>query len=216
MEIGSHRRMVVCAGARASEIASYLRDQHVVGEPVAPRGFVDDRRFEPTFEGAPLLGGIDQLAELVRTRASQSFLYIDAVGNNRTRAAVVGRIEHLQATNLTPRIARHVSTGSETRCRSGPHASARVPSSPCGPRSAIIGFSTQIAPSRTMSSDLHWSRPARARRSVVERESTRDARSSLAPQILTGFMLERGRDRRHSGPRGCRRCPGAHRLAPRT
>jgi sugar O-acyltransferase (sialic acid O-acetyltransferase NeuD family) len=109
VEIGSRPLIVVCAGAQASEVASYLRNQQIVGEPVSIRGFVDDHRFEPTFEGAPLLGGIDQLSELLRAQASEGFLYLAAVGDTRTRAAVVRRVEHLEATNLTRWTARHVS-----------------------------------------------------------------------------------------------------------
>jgi sugar O-acyltransferase (sialic acid O-acetyltransferase NeuD family) len=108
-EIGARPLILVCAGAQASEVASYLRTQQLVGEPVAIRGFIDDHRFEPTFEGDPLLGGIEQLAEYLRTRASEHFWYVATVRDNRTRAAVVRRIHHLEAPNLTPWTARHVS-----------------------------------------------------------------------------------------------------------
>jgi len=109
VEIGARPLFVVCAGAQASEVASYLRNQQIVGESVAIRGFVDDHRFESTFEGGTLLGGIEQLAELLATRASEQFLYIATVGDNRTRAAVVRRIHRLEAPNLTPWTSQHVS-----------------------------------------------------------------------------------------------------------
>jgi len=109
VEIGSRPLVVVCAGAQASELASYVRNHQIVGEPVFVRSFVDDHRFEPTFENAPLLSGIDHLAKLLRTQVSEQFLYIAAVEDNRTRSAVVRRVEHLEATNLTPWTARHVS-----------------------------------------------------------------------------------------------------------
>jgi acetyltransferase EpsM len=107
-EIGSRPLIVVCAGAQASEVTSYLRNQQLDGGPVVLRGFVDDHRFEPTFEGVPVLGRIDQLAEVLRTDEREQFLYIAAVGDNRTRAAVVRRVKHLEAANLAPWTARHV------------------------------------------------------------------------------------------------------------
>jgi acetyltransferase EpsM len=101
--------IVVCAGGHASELASAIRDSQIVGGPVDVRCFVDDHRFESMFEGAPLLGGIDQLATYLRLHADGEFSYIVAVGDNRTRAAVVRRVAGLGADNLTAWTARHVT-----------------------------------------------------------------------------------------------------------
>ena len=102
--------IVACAGGHASELAAFIRDLQVTGEPVYIRGFVDDHRFESIFEGAPVLGGIDQLGAFLMTFPDEQFSYIAAVGDNRTRAAVVRRVEGLGAANLTPWTARHISS----------------------------------------------------------------------------------------------------------
>lgn len=93
---------VVCAGALASDIASYVRHRQTVGEPTHISGFVDDHRFEPRFEGAPLLGGIADFGAFLKAHADETVWYIAAVGANRTRAEVVRRLERLEAPNLKP------------------------------------------------------------------------------------------------------------------
>jgi acetyltransferase EpsM len=80
-----------------------------VGEPIYVRGFTDDHRFEPSFEGAPLLGGIDKLGAFLASHPDEMFAYITAVGDNRTRADVVRRVEALRAPNLKSWTARHVT-----------------------------------------------------------------------------------------------------------
>ena len=101
--------IIVCAGGHASELASAIREVQIAGGPIDVRCFVDDHRFESTFEGAPLLGGVDELGTYLRLHADEQFWYIAAVGDNRTRAAVVRRIESLSADNLTAWTARHVT-----------------------------------------------------------------------------------------------------------
>ncbi|MGE3267721.1 MAG: acetyltransferase [Chloroflexota bacterium] len=107
-ETSPRQLIIVCAGGHASELASYIRDQQIFGEPVLVRGFVDDHRFESIFEGAPMLGGIDQLPEYLDSHPEEHG-YIVAVRDNRTRAAIVRRVERLGATNLVPWTARHAS-----------------------------------------------------------------------------------------------------------
>jgi len=92
--------IVVCAGGHAAELASYFRALQVGGEPTYVRAFVDDHRFEPTYEGIPLLGGIDKLGTFLADHAAEQFSYITAIGDNRTRADVVRRVQELEAPNL--------------------------------------------------------------------------------------------------------------------
>ena len=73
------------------------------------RGFVDDHRFEARFEGAPILGGIDDLGVYVAAHSDEVFHYVAAVGDNRTRAEVVRRVERLGAVNLLPVTVRHTT-----------------------------------------------------------------------------------------------------------
>jgi acetyltransferase EpsM len=101
--------LVVCAGGHAAELASYVRDSQLMGEPVFVRGFTDDHRFEASFEGAPLLGGVEKLGSFLAAHPDEMFSYIVAVEDNRTRADVVRRVEALRAPNLTPWTARHVT-----------------------------------------------------------------------------------------------------------
>jgi acetyltransferase EpsM len=101
--------IVVCAGGHASELAAYIRDRQIVGGPIFVRGFVDDHRFEPTYEGAPILGGIEQLGAFLLAHPDDQFSYITAVGDNRARADVVRRVERLGAANLTPWTAQHAT-----------------------------------------------------------------------------------------------------------
>jgi acetyltransferase EpsM len=96
------RLVIVGAGGRASEIASYVRDLQVAGQHVAVQGYVDDHRFDTTFEGAPILGGIGQLGAFVDRHHGQQIHYLTAIGDNRARAGVVRRIEELAAPNLMP------------------------------------------------------------------------------------------------------------------
>jgi sugar O-acyltransferase (sialic acid O-acetyltransferase NeuD family) len=108
MDEGMLRELIiVCAGSFASELASYVRDLQVVGEPVIVRGFVDDHRFESTYEGAPLLGRIEQLRSFLDAHSDSQFSYLSAVGDNWTRRDVVQRVERLRAANLVPWSARH-------------------------------------------------------------------------------------------------------------
>lgn len=101
--------IVVCAGGLATELASYVRGLQIDGEPLHLRAFVDDYRYESTFEGAPLLGGVDDLGTFLAAHPDEEHAYIVAVGDNRTRAEVVRRVERLGATNLTPWTLRHVT-----------------------------------------------------------------------------------------------------------
>lgn len=109
VEITARPLIVVCAGGHASELASAIRDLQIAGGPVQIQGFVDDHRFESTFEGAPLIGGIDRLGAFLNLHAEEQFWYIAAIGDNRARAAVVRRVEGLGASNLSAWTARHVS-----------------------------------------------------------------------------------------------------------
>lgn len=109
VENTSRPLIVVCAGGHASELASAVRDLQIVGGPVDIRSFVDDHRFESTFEGAPLISGIERLGAFLDLHADEQFWYIATLGDNRARAAVVRRVEGLRASNLSPWTARHVS-----------------------------------------------------------------------------------------------------------
>jgi sugar O-acyltransferase (sialic acid O-acetyltransferase NeuD family) len=102
--------VIVCAGGFASEIASYVHNFQVDGEPMHVRGFVDDHRFETHFEGAPLIGGIDELGTFLAAHPDEEFLYVAAVGDNRTRAEIVRRVERIGAPNLLPVTVRHTTS----------------------------------------------------------------------------------------------------------
>lgn len=99
--------IVVCAGGYARELASYVRDLRGAGEPITIRSFVDDHRFEATYEGAPLLGGLQHLRAFLEAHPGNMFSYICAVSNNQARLDVVRRVERLGASNLAPWTARH-------------------------------------------------------------------------------------------------------------
>lgn len=99
--------IVVCAGGRASEVASYIRDLRAAGEPIFVQGYVDDHRFDSTFEGAPILGGIEQLGTFLAAHPTTEFSYVTAIGDNRARSELVRRIGELGASNLTPWTVRH-------------------------------------------------------------------------------------------------------------
>jgi len=94
--------VIVCAGGRAVELASYIRDGQIIDDQIEIRAFVDDHRFEKTFEHAPVLGGIKELGAFVETHPDEEFLYVVAVTDNRTRFQMVERIEALSTSNLTP------------------------------------------------------------------------------------------------------------------
>jgi acetyltransferase EpsM len=108
-EWAPHPLIIVCAGGFATELASYVRDFQIVGQPLFVRAFVDDHRFESTFEGAPLLGSVDDLGTFLAAHPDEEHAYVVAVGDNRTRAEVVRRVERLGAANLSPWTLRHVS-----------------------------------------------------------------------------------------------------------
>jgi acetyltransferase EpsM len=108
-EFMPHPLIIVCAGGFAADLASYIRAQRVVGEPMFVRAFVDDHRFESTYEGAPLLGGVEDLGAFLAAHPDDMYAYVVAVGDNRTRAEVVRRVERLGATNLTPGTVQHSS-----------------------------------------------------------------------------------------------------------
>jgi acetyltransferase EpsM len=101
--------IIVCAGGFASEVGSYVQNLRTSGDPMHVRGFVDDHRFESRFEDAPLLGGIEQFGKFLAAHPDEEFLYVAAVGDNRTRADIVRRVERLGAPNLLPATIRHTT-----------------------------------------------------------------------------------------------------------
>lgn len=101
------RLVIVCAGGRASEFASYLRDLQIAGERVVVQGYVDDHRFDTTFEGAPILGSVGQLGAFLDRHHDQQHHYLTALSDNRARADLVRRVEELGAPNLKPWTLRH-------------------------------------------------------------------------------------------------------------
>jgi acetyltransferase EpsM len=121
------RLVIVGAGGRASEVASYLRDLQVAGQKIVVLGYVDDHRFDAKFEGAPILGGVGQIGALLDRHQDQQIHYLTAISDNRARADLVRRIEGLGAENLKP----------WTLC----HPTAIVG------RSVEVGVGTCIAPS---------------------------------------------------------------------
>jgi sugar O-acyltransferase (sialic acid O-acetyltransferase NeuD family) len=108
MDMSAVRRLIIiCAGGRAGEVSSYLRDIQQTGESIVIEGYVDDHRFDAVFEGAPILGGIEQLRKLVDTNRDREIHYLTAIGDNRARADLVRRIEALGVANLKPWTLRH-------------------------------------------------------------------------------------------------------------
>jgi len=101
------RLVIVCAGGRASEVASYLRDLQIAGQKMVVLGYVDDHRFDTRFEGAPILGGVGQIGGLLDRHQDQQIHYLTAISDNRARADLVRRIEQLGAPNLKPWILCH-------------------------------------------------------------------------------------------------------------
>jgi sugar O-acyltransferase (sialic acid O-acetyltransferase NeuD family) len=99
--------VIVCAGGRASEVASYIRDIQGRGATIVVHGYVDDHRFDSVFEGAPILGGIKELGAFLAARRETQYAYVTAIGDNRSRADLVRRIDDLGATNLEPWVLRH-------------------------------------------------------------------------------------------------------------
>jgi acetyltransferase EpsM len=102
--------IMVGAGGHASELAAAVRDLQLVGGPIHIRTFVDDHRFEATFEGTPLVTGIERLGAFLDLHTDEQFSYIATIGDNRARAAVVRRLQGLGASNLSPWTARHISS----------------------------------------------------------------------------------------------------------
>jgi acetyltransferase EpsM len=101
--------IIVCAGGHAREVSSYVGALQAIGAPVILHGFVDDHRSTPQFEGAPVLGSVADLRTYVEAHPETEFSYITAVGDNRTRQAMVRRIEQLGAPNLLPWTVQHPS-----------------------------------------------------------------------------------------------------------
>ena len=107
VERESDSLIVVCAGGHASEIASYVRELRSLGQSITIHGFVDDYRFDTSFEGAPILGRVEHLGEFLEVRHEFRFIYLTAIRDNRARAEVVRRIEAYGSTNLVPWTFRH-------------------------------------------------------------------------------------------------------------
>lgn len=120
-QLASQPLIVVCAGGFASELASYVQNAQLLGDPLYVRGFVDDHRFETEFEGAPLIGGIDALGPYLAAHPDEQFWYVAAVGDNRTRAEIVRRVDRIGAKNLLPVTIRHSTSviGSDAEIGAG-------------------------------------------------------------------------------------------------
>jgi acetyltransferase EpsM len=99
--------IIVCAGGQASELASYVRTLQANGVDVFIEGYVDEHRFEPTFEDSSVIGGIDQFGMYLDEHRDRQFYYVTAVGDNHARANIVWRIGRLGAPNLKPWTVHH-------------------------------------------------------------------------------------------------------------
>lgn len=99
--------IIVGAGRHGKELAAYLQDPPARGRRVRLAGFVDEAKGKGPFSGSKILGGFSELRGLVLRNPRKKFFYITATGNNRTRMALVEKIENLKAPNLQAWTYRH-------------------------------------------------------------------------------------------------------------
>jgi acetyltransferase EpsM len=126
--------IVIGAGGHGKEVVSYISALQVSDGAVIARGFIDDHRPKGPFAGVNVLGGMDDLQAFLREHADTDFHYITAVGDNRTRAKLVRRVESLGVPNLTPWTLRH-------------------PDALIGPR-VEVGAGTCLAPGSMLTTDV--------------------------------------------------------------
>lgn len=105
---------VVGAGGHGGEVQAYL--ESLAGAPPF-LGWIDDKRPEKTWRGAPVLGTVEDLARLVKADPNAQFHYLTAFGGNQVRHEVVARIEKMKVKNLRPFQLVHpmASIGTEIR-----------------------------------------------------------------------------------------------------
>ena len=99
--------IIVGAGRHGKELAAYLQDPPGQGRRIGLAGFVDEAKRGGPFAGSKILGGFLELGRLVRRSPAKKFFYITAAGDNRTRMALVEKIEQLKAPNLQAWTYRH-------------------------------------------------------------------------------------------------------------
>lgn len=134
MEPVSCSLIVLAAGGHASEIRSYVREMTATGQGIDLVGFVDEAKPKGPWLGSRILGGFDDLREMLLAHASTCFRYITAVGSNDTRRTLVERVEKLGLANLEPwtlvhpeaRLGRDVTIGEGTCLAPGSIITTRV------------------------------------------------------------------------------------------
>jgi acetyltransferase EpsM len=102
--------IIVGAGKHGLELDSYLLDAAQTGSPLRLAGYVDEHRAPGPWGSSRILGNLETLRELAWADPSKSLQYITAVGDNRARREVVGKLEALGCPNLVPGIIRHPFT----------------------------------------------------------------------------------------------------------
>ena len=111
--------VIIGAGGHGSELISYLQDLRDAGEPVRLMGFVDENKAPGPFLGSKILGGFQELRAFLRRRAGRPIYYLTAVGNNKTRLKLVGKIERMKAKGFLPWMLRHPSANVGRRVEIG-------------------------------------------------------------------------------------------------
>src|SRR5688500_4731419 len=84
--------LIFGAGGHGKEVLTYLLDLRAAGQPLEIVGFIDEVREPGDLCGVPVIGGLNALQRIEREGPASAFHYITALGDNRARRGLVGRI----------------------------------------------------------------------------------------------------------------------------
>ncbi|SRR5579871_278913 len=99
--------IIVGAGKHGWELDSYLLDAAREGSPLRLAGYIDEHKAPGPWGSSRILGNFETLRQMAAADPSKPLQYITAVGDNRARREMVGKLEALGCPNLVPGIIRH-------------------------------------------------------------------------------------------------------------
>lgn len=94
--------VIIGAGGHGSEICLYFRDWQRQGAAIELLGFIDDGRPKGKWGDTEILGGVDDLPQLLATRGNDPVYYLTATGGNDIRKQIAERIRGLGLKSFHP------------------------------------------------------------------------------------------------------------------
>lgn len=92
--------IIIGAGGHGAEISSYIYDISTHYNNLSLLGFIDEAKAPGPYAQSEILGDLKRLKRFVSNRTNETYHYITAVGDNKTRKELVRKVENLKLPNL--------------------------------------------------------------------------------------------------------------------